>query len=293
MSRGVALTGLLLLAACDAPHVGGDGAADKRGLLSMIFGAPRYSITAPLPPPLPAMELPDVQGPEGRPLVVIDPGHGGHDPGAASPDLTLREEAVTLAIADAIRDELLERGRVRVALARDDDRYLMLRERYEIARKLGADLFVSIHADAAANREARGATIYTLSETASDAEAALLAQRENKADIVSGVDLASTGTEVTSILIDLAQRETMEEAAAFARLLEREARPRVPFREVPLKRASLIVLKAPDVPSVLFEAGYISNAEDAAFLSSAEGREAIAEGFARAIEIHFARRVLR
>ncbi|MBB3982582.1 N-acetylmuramoyl-L-alanine amidase [Sphingobium fontiphilum] len=252
-----------------------------------------HSITVPIPAASKALALPQVEGPRdaGRPLVVIDAGHGGHDPGAIDPDNGRREKDVTLAIAQAIRDRLVKSGRVRVALTRDDDRFLVLQERYGIARRMNADLFISIHADSAENREAQGATVYTLSETASDREAARLAARENKADIINGVNLGNQSGEVSSILIDLTQRESMNISANFARLLQRSAAPYVPFRSAYHRFASLMVLKAPDIPSVLFETGYISNAHDAAFLSSREGQAQIARGVASAIEIHFARKL--
>jgi N-acetylmuramoyl-L-alanine amidase len=252
----------------------------------------RYSLTIPLDPPLKALPLPPVEGPRDgdRPLVVIDAGHGGHDPGAIAQD-GMREKDLTLTVARAVRDALLAGGRVRVAMTRDEDQYLVHRERFEAARQLGADMFISIHADAAPVPGARGATIYTLSETASDREAATLAARENRSDIINGVDLGRADAEVTSILIDLTQRETMQDATRFARLLKREATGIVPFRPDYHRTASLIVLKAPDVPSILFECGYITNVEDAAFLRSADGRRRIAEGFRRAVEIHFARRM--
>ena len=180
---------------------------------------------------------------------------------------------------------------MRVALTRDDDRYLVLRERFGIARRLHADLFISIHCDSVGTGEASGASVYTLSEVASDKEAARLAARENKADVITGVDLGATGADVSSILIDLTQRETMNNSADFARLLGREAAPLVPLRPNFHRMASLMVLKAPDLPSVLFETGYISNPRDAAFLDSAEGRRRIAEGIERAVDVHFARRI--
>ncbi|MEJ7926089.1 N-acetylmuramoyl-L-alanine amidase [Sphingobium sp. AN641] len=252
-----------------------------------------HSITVPIPPAAKGVALPPIEGPRdaSRPLVVIDAGHGGHDPGALNKDLARREKDVTLAIARAIRDQLVRTGRVRVALTRDDDRFLVLQERYGIARRLSADLFISIHADAAENIEAQGATVYTLSETASDREAARLAARENKADIINGVNLGGQSGDVSSILIDLTQRESMNISSSFAQLLQREASPYVPFRSAYHRFASLMVLKAPDIPSVLFETGYISNAADAEFLSSREGQGKIARGVARAIEVHFARKL--
>ncbi len=228
-----------------------------------------------------------------RPIVVIDAGHGGRDPGATSPFGGRREKDVTLALARAIRDELVRSGRVRVALTRDDDRYIDLRDRYEIARRIGASLFVSVHADAAPNNDgARGATIYTLSEVASDREAALLAARENQAGLIGGAEL-SPDPGVNMILIDLALRESMDRSADFARLLHREASPFFPFRDQYHRFASLIVLKAPDIPSILFEAGYLTNGEDVAYIHSAEGRQQIATGMRSAIETYFAKHNVR
>ena len=241
----------------------------------------------------PAPGLPRILGDPSRPLVVLDAGHGGHDPGAVSPFGARREKDVTLAIAGAIRDALAESGRVRVAMTRDDDRYLVLKDRYEIARRMGAALFVSIHADAApANDGARGATIYTLSEVASDREAALLAEQQNQSDRIAGASLSGE-TGVDRILIDLAQRESMTVSAEFAALLKREASAYFPFRPEYHRFASLVVLKAPDVPSILFETGYLTNPTDAAYISSAEGRRQIALGMKSAIETHFARKLVR
>jgi N-acetylmuramoyl-L-alanine amidase len=235
--------------------------------------------------------LPRVMGEAGKPLVVIDAGHGGVDPGAIAPGSGLREKDVTLRIARAIRDQLVASGRARVALTREDDRYLVLRERFGIARRLKADLFISIHCDSVGREEATGASVYTLSEVASDKEAARLAVRENKADVIDGVDLGEAGADVRSILIDLTQRETMNASAGFARVLGREAKPLIPVKAQFHRMASLMVLKAPDLPSVLFETGYISNPKDAEFLASEEGQERIAQSVRRAVEVHFARRM--
>jgi N-acetylmuramoyl-L-alanine amidase len=260
------------------------GAAPRPGEVTVSLAARDVGPRAEDPPILGSSD-------PNRPLIVIDPGHGGRDSGAISPHDQAAEKHVVLALARAIRDELVRTGRTRVALTRDDDRFIPLRERYEIARRLGADLFVSVHADAAPlSDSARGATIYTLSEVASDREAALLAARENKSDIIGGVDLGSTDTNVNTILIDLAQRESMDQSADFARLLHREASPLVPFRPEPHRFASLMVLKAPDLPSILFETGYMTNIDDAAYIQSPEGRQQIATGLRRAIEAHFARR---
>ncbi len=246
-------------------------------------------LAIPLDPPMPAPPLPGVTGPAGAPLIVIDAGHGGHDPGARAQSGEA-EKDLTLAVALAVRDALAKDGRVRVALTRADDRFLVLNERYEMARRLGASLFLSIHADSAGgDGEAHGATLYTLSDTATDAEAAQLAARENRADIVRGVNLSGRTGDTASILIDLAQRESQGAAVGFARLLHREAKDVLPFRQDFHRQAGLIVLKAPDVPSVLFETGYITNEADRGLLGSAEGRAKLGAAVARAIELHFAK----
>ncbi|WP_347272065.1 N-acetylmuramoyl-L-alanine amidase [Sphingomonas sp. CARO-RG-8B-R24-01] len=281
-------TGCLALA-FPAAATPGDGA--ERSLL--LSTHPRRSQTAAsLQPNARRAGLPRIYGDDPRrPLVVIDAGHGGVDPGAISPIDGRREKDVTLRIARAIRDELVRAGRVRVALTRDDDRFLVLRDRYGIARRLGGDLFLSIHCDSVGAGSASGASVYTLSEVASDRESARLAARENKADIIAGVNLASTNADISSILIDLTQRETMNASAGFARLLGREARDRIPLKPNFHRMASLMVLKAPDMPSVLFETGYISNPVDADFIDSDDGRRRIAQSVERAVEVHFARRM--
>lgn len=240
-----------------------------------------------------AFMLPPISGAKdpARPLVVIDPGHGGHDPGAISPFGGRLEKDVTLAIARAIHDDLAASRRVRVALTRSGDRNLSLHDRYEIARRLDASLFISVHADAAAREGASGATIYTLSEVASDEEAAQLAARENSQGM-EGASALSPDAGVNRILIDLAQREAMTQSAGFARLLHREASPLIPFQPDYHRFASLMVLKAPDIPSILFETGYLTNEADVAFIHSPEGQRRIAQGVRKAVETYFARRSL-
>ena len=269
---------LLALPACDPPRPPGEGVsiplseADRRRAL-------------PLPPIAGAAD-------RARPLVLIDAGHGGRDPGAVSPIGGVTEKAVTLALARAMRDRLAASGRVRVALTRADDRAIALEDRAALASRMGADLFVSVHADAAPrNHLARGATIYTLSEVASDAEAAALAARENGPARAGGTDL-SEDAGVNRILIDLAQRESMNVAADFAATLHREGAALFPFQPDHHRFAALIALKAPDVPSILFESGYLTTAEDVAVRTSREGVERIADGMRRAVEAHFARRAL-
>ena len=279
--------------------------AGRRSFAALIEGAPtmalarreaaRYQVSVPIGRPRSGPALPRIYGPANPalPLVVLDPGHGGHDPGAISPDGRHHEENVTLAIARAIRDDLVATGRVRVALTRDSDEFLVLEERYGIARRLGADLFVSVHADAAENHTASGASIYTLSEVASDREAQRLAARENRSNILNGVDLGGQNGDVRSILIDLTQRETMNLSADFARTLQRSASGDIPFRTSSHRFAGFVVLKAPDMPSILLETGFISNQTDAARIASADGQRAIARGLRQAVLSHFARQTLR
>lgn len=250
-----------------------------------------YVLRIDLPPTGDKLGLPRVEGPldASRPLVVIDAGHGGHDPGAGADQL--KEKAVTLALAEALRERLLAAGGIRVALTRDSDRFLLLPERAAIARQLKADLFISIHADSSTNPEAAGATLYTLSDRGSNEEAGRIAAAENRADTVNGVALSEQSNAVSAILVDLSQRESAAQAEEFARLVLREGAGRIDFRERSIQSAAFIVLKSADVPSVLFEAGYLSNAGDAARLASSEGRQTFAEVTARAIRVHFARRL--
>jgi N-acetylmuramoyl-L-alanine amidase len=248
-----------------------------------------YIVRIELPPVDGEIGLPEVRGPPdaSRPLVVIDPGHGGIDPGAVQG--RIKEKSVTLALSRAIRDELLAGGGIRVALTRDDDSYLTLAERSGIARRLRADLLISIHADSAENELARGASVYVLSEKGSSQAAARFAERENRADRINGVELGETSDAVGAILLDLSQREAQAGAGELARLVLREIRGRTRVRENAIQSAAFAVLKAPDVPSVLFETGYISNEADAAWLNSAEGRQAIARATSQAIRAYLAR----
>jgi len=251
----------------------------------------RHSVTMPLMPAGAPLPRPHIYGPAGKPLVVIDAGHGGQDPGAINPSTGQREKDVTLATAKRIRDALLATGRVRVALTREDDHFIVLRERSAIAHALHADLFMSIHADSEPGSDAHGATVYTLSDTASDKEAQALAARENKADIVHGVNLNGENSDVASILLDLAQRETMSQSSDFANLLKRESAGQIPFRSDYHRTAGFAVLKQPDMPSCLLEIGYISNPSDVARIASAAGQGKIAAGVTKAVEIHFAKQL--
>ncbi|RYY41922.1 MAG: N-acetylmuramoyl-L-alanine amidase [Sphingomonadales bacterium] len=273
-----------LLARATSDH--GGRLAARRG------GRNTVSIQLDAPRPFSREPAPRIQGKADRPLVVIDAGHGGHDPGSTSIWGGRPEKDAALAIAKAVRDQLVASGRVRVAMTRESDRFIVLGERREIARRMKADLFISIHADSAPNSaEAHGATIYTLSDVASDRVAAQLAARENRADVLNGVDLGAENTDVSSILVDLTQRETMNVSSIFAGLLQREMSPLVQFKSTFHRFAGLIVLKAPDVPSVLIECGYMSNLDDSQKLFSKEGQEDIAVGVRNAVIAHFARRM--
>ena len=234
--------------------------------------------------------LPKIEGPldSSRPLVVIDAGHGGKDPGAGAGEP--KEKALTLALALALRDELLRQGGVRVALTRADDTYLLLGERPAIARQLGADLFISIHADSTeAESGALGATVYTLSAKGSNQAAERIAARENAADEINGIRIGGQSDDVNAILLDLSQGKTQAQSELFASLLLREASGAMPFKEARPQSAAFAVLKSPDVPSVLFETGYINNPADVSRLVSPSGRKAFAEAMASAIKVFFAR----
>lgn len=249
-----------------------------------------YVLRLFMPEPASALPLPRVYGPSdpARPLVVIDAGHGGRDPGAVGAGI--REKDVTLGLALALRDELVRQGGVRVALTREDDRSLALAERPGIARRLGADLFVSIHADSAGEKSGvSGASLYTLSTKASSAAAARFARRENAADELNGVSIAGQNEQVSAILVELSQRRAQGESLEFAALVERESSEQLVFHPQTQRAADLVVLRTPDLPSVLFEAGFVTNEADAARLTSPAWKAGFAEALARSIRIHFVR----
>ena len=223
---------------------------------------------------------------DGRRLIVIDPGHGGIDPGAIGVKRT-REKDVVLAFGLALRDVLMKTGQYEVVMTRDSDAFLTLKQRVRVARENAADLFIAIHADTVRGPAARGATIYTLSEKASDQEAEALAQKENRADIIGGIDLGQESEEVTDILIDLVQRESKNHSLFFAKKAVTELRQVTAFTGKPMRSAGFVVLKAPDVPSVLVELGYLSSRQDEAQLTSAKWRAKVADAMARAIGKYF------
>jgi N-acetylmuramoyl-L-alanine amidase len=251
-------------------------------------------LTAPRPPAAErgerAPDRPAARQPrlKGRKLVVaLDPGHGGVDPGTVGPGGT-QEKTVVLAQALDIKKHLAATGRYDVVMTRDGDTFLRLRDRIAVAREADADIFISLHADSIANRTVRGGSVYTLSESASDAEAAALAAKENKADLIAGIDLSDQSREVANILIDLAQRKTMNDSAAFARHVVAELGRSTRLLPRTHRFAGFAVLKAPDVPAVLIELGYLSNRHDERMLNEARERSRIAAAIVRAIDSYFA-----
>jgi N-acetylmuramoyl-L-alanine amidase len=229
--------------------------------------------------------------PDNRPVVVIDPGHGGPDNGTRAGDET--EKNLVLAFGLALRDRLEKSGKYRIVMTRTDDTFIALDDRVHIAHNESAALFVSIHADYLPHNEgdAQGATIYTLSDKASDAEAERLADAENRADAIGGVNLTNEPTDVADILIDLAQRETRTFSNRFARMLMGEMKNTVRMHKRPLKSAGFRVLKAPDVPSVLVELGYVSNKGDLEHLVSDSWRAKTVGAMAQAIDTFLAKRL--
>ncbi|NQV54890.1 MAG: N-acetylmuramoyl-L-alanine amidase [Rhodospirillales bacterium] len=215
-------------------------------------------------------------------IIVIDPGHGGVDPGATGRS-GIFEKSITLAAARDLKYRLERSGRYKVMLTRDRDIFLRLRDRVESAREKEASLFLSLHADTIRKKSIRGLSVYTLSENASDKESAELAEKENKADLIAGIDLSGEAPEVTNILIDLAQRETMNESARVAGFLVRELKNVAKLLPNTHRFAGFAVLKAPDIPSVLIEMGFLSNASDEKALRSKKYRARFAGAIARAI----------
>jgi N-acetylmuramoyl-L-alanine amidase len=224
-------------------------------------------------------------------VIVIDPGHGGVDPGAIGRTTGVYEKTIALNAARILRDRLEKTGRFRVHLTRDSDMFLRLQERVGIARAHNADLFISIHADANPILSVQGLSVYTLSNDASDREAEALAQRENKADLIAGVDLSEERPELINILLDLALRETMNLSARYANMLIDDLAGRTTLLRRSHRFAGFAVLKAPDVPSVLIELGHLSNAEDERLLQRRAHLEAIADGIVKATERFFDYRI--
>ncbi len=240
------------------------------------------------PPVVPPRPMAKPQGRSAGPrIIVLDPGHGGVDPGTVGHDGNF-EKHLVLKYARAIEQELVKRKTYKVVLTRKRDVFVRLRRRVQIAQDAGADLFISLHADAIADESVRGGAIYTLSEKGSDLEAEALAAKENRSDLIAGITLDEHDDEVVSILIDLAQRETMNYAARFATTVVPEfRRAKIRMRGKPHRFAAFRVLKAPDVASVLLELGYLSNKADATYLQRDSSRIAIVRSVAAAVDSYF------
>ena len=225
---------------------------------------------------------------------MLDPGHGGIDNGAKAASGEL-EKDVVLQFAQTLRARLEAAGKYQIAMTRSDDTFIALSERVKFARAHGAALFVSIHADAIPKSEgqAEGATVYTLSENASDAEAARLAEAENKADVIAGVDLTAEPGDVANILVDLAQRETKTYSASSPARWSANSRRTARLHKNPMKSAGFKVLTAPDVPSVLVELGYMSTKDDLKLLTSTAWQAKTAAALAQAVDTYFAPRLAR
>lgn len=264
--------------------------ANSRG--DWVQLAEKAAQPSPMPAGLPFSKIPVPEfrpQPYRKPMVVIDAGHGGRDPGARGVKGT-NEKEITLRYAHALRDALLKTGRYDVFLTRNDDTYIMLRERLALGRNAKGDIFISIHADSAENPNTRGLSVYTLSETASDKEAAALAARENKVDIIYGMNLSSETPDVTEILIDLAQRETRNKSWKLAETLVDAVKTKVKLLPNTHRQAGFAVLKAPDVPSVLIELGFLSNHRDEALITSRNYRNEVVNGLVKGIDTYFKRK---
>jgi N-acetylmuramoyl-L-alanine amidase len=258
-------------------------AMDREGFMRMVALETRVPESRRLELPAESKSTNDP-----RPLVVIDPGHGGIDNGtrAASGEV---EKTIVLDFCLLLRDKIERLGKYRVAMTRTDDSFVPLADRVGFARARQASLFISVHADALARGEgdAQGATVYTLSERASDVRAARLAATENQADIIAGLDLSSEPKDIAGILIDLARRETKTFSVQFAQTLVGTMRSAARLHQHPLKSAAFVVLKSPDIPSVLVELGFVTNKSDIKSLTSQEWRERTADSMMQAVDTYF------
>ncbi|MDB5492141.1 MAG: N-acetylmuramoyl-L-alanine amidase [Micavibrio sp.] len=245
---------------------------------------PAFKAPADQPPPSSTQYFPQAK----RPLIVVDAGHGGDDPGALGSQ-GLREKNITLAMAKDLKAKLEGTGRYRVQLTRSTDVFIRLSERVAIARRANADMFISLHADSISRPSVHGASIYTLSERASDAETEKLAARENRADAIAGLNLDTQDEDVANILVDLAMRDTMNQSKFFANNVVGIFRSNgIDTLDIAHRFAGFAVLKAPDIPSVLIETGYMSNDREAQALSTPEYRDRLATAITRSIDIYFA-----
>ena len=252
------------------------------------FASPKWKALAPERAGKPAT-APPRRRKGGRRVVVIDPGHGGVDPGAIG-RTGIFEKHITFKVAKAVKRKLEATGRYRVLLTRNRDVYVSLRKRFKRAEDAGAELFISLHADTIKNRRIRGASVYTLSEKSSDKEAEALAAKENRADVIAGVDLSTQSDDVASILISLRQRNTMDESAHLARFLVKRLARNIKLLRNTHRFAGFAVLKSPDVPSVLVELGYLSNRKEERLLRSKKFRRRVALSILRAADEYFKRK---
>jgi N-acetylmuramoyl-L-alanine amidase len=221
------------------------------------------------------------------PIIVIDPGHGGIDPGCIGYSGTYEKE-ISFSTAREIAQLLESTKRYRIVLTREEDEFVPLQQRVERARAANGDLFISVHADAIPDRSVRGASVFTLSEQASDAAAAALAQRENKADLVAGVNLGAQSREVSDILLDLARRQTNNLSIGLARELVAKLGSEITMLENSHRSAGFAVLKAPDIPSALVELGCLSNREEDKLLRAPAYRRKLAAGIVQSVEAYYA-----
>jgi len=259
-------------------------AAQQRRALSPDWEKYQAGLAAPdKPRPRPPRRTDDP-----RKIVVLDPGHGGPDPGGIGATGTY-EKTVVLQVARAVKRQLEASGRYLVQLTRNRDIFLSLRDRYKVAHELGADLLVSLHADKIGRRDVRGLSVYTLSNKASDKEAAALAKKENKADIIAGTDLSIYEPDVSSILIDLAQESTVRYSRDVAETMVKELARDVRVLRNTHRYAGFAVLKSPNVPSVLVELGYLSNRKDEKLLKQESYHAKVADGILRALDAYFLR----
>lgn len=269
----------------DTPEGFAKRAADD--LAAAVAKDPSLAPTPPVATPQPLPE-PKVLA-DTRPLIVIDPGHGGIDTGASAPN-GVHEKDIVLAYALALQQLLIDSGKFDVALTREDDSFLRLEERVALARQNKADLFISIHADSFTQPDIRGASIYTRDENATDLLDKVLADNENRSDLVAGFSLPNMPETVVNILIDLMRRETRKESYLAAKALVDELKPGVELRPYPVRQADFFVLQAPDVPSVLIELGFLSNTDDIANLQQDSWRHSAVEAIAKGIGAYFDRK---
>jgi N-acetylmuramoyl-L-alanine amidase len=262
---------------------------DKNGALVVTITS-RANSTSDATPEQPATKIaaaaPKKPRKPQKPVIIIDPGHGGVDPGTIGPGED-NEKDIVLEFATMLRDKLLKTGKYDVKLTRDDDTFIMLRERVAIARREHGNLFISLHADSAPEASVSGLSVYTLSEQASDKEAAALATRENKADVLAGMDLSDERQDVADILISLAQRETKNRSAIFADLLVSRLRDKIRMLPNSHRFAGFAVLKAPDIPSVLIETGFLSHSKEEKLLKSKAYRDKVTSGIVSGIDAYF------